>query len=208
MQQLSDEQVTFLANAISQGGVSNPGLQQGLLDHYCCHIEETMDAQGLDFETAYRLAFTAITPDGMQDIQEELFFLLTIKKQTNMKRIIYGAGFLATFLISSGFLFKNLHWPGASVILFTGFFALIVTLVTLLIHSMKFMKNYPPGYNLRMFSGFAAGTLISVGSMFKILHYPTANIQTVLGMAILNLVFLPLFFLHLYRKSIAGTKAA
>ena len=203
MVQLSDEQVDIIEQRINKDGVTTNTLQRGLLDHYCCFIEEAMDSEKIDFETAYGLAFKAITPNGMHEIQEELFFLLTFKKQTNMKRIIYGAGFIAAFCISMGLLFKILHWPGAQVMLFTGFGALIVTLSALLTQSFRHLKNYATGYKVRMFAGVIGGVLVASGSMFKILYFPGANIQTVLGMFILNFVFLPLFFLQLYKQSIA-----
>ena len=203
MPQLSDEQVDIIEQRINSDGVTNSNLQHGLLDHYCCFIEEAMERDNTDFETAYQLAFKAITPNGMHEIEEELFFLLTFKKQTNMKRIIYGAGFVAAFCISMGLMFKILHWPGAQVMLFTGFAALIVTLTALLTQSMRHMKNYSSGYKVRMLAGVTGGVLVASGSIFKILYYPTANMQTLLGMLILNFVFLPLFFLQLYKQSIA-----
>lgn len=202
MLQLSDEQVDLVYQRIVADGVTTGGLQTDLLDHYCCFIEEQIN-EGVIFETAYKQAFMAITPNGMHEIEEELFFLMTFKKQINMKRIIYGAGFVAAFSISMGFLFKFLHWPGANVLLFSGFSALIITVSTLLIHSMAYMNKYTTGYKVRIITGFAAALLISVGSMFKTLHYPTANIQILMGMLTLNLVFLPLFFYQLYKQAIA-----
>jgi hypothetical protein len=41
-----------------------------------------------------------------------------------MKRAIYLIGFLATFTLSTGFIFKLMHWPGASVMMLTGFILL------------------------------------------------------------------------------------
>lgn len=203
MQQLTDEQVDIILERINLDGNIDPGLQQGLLDHYCCFIEEAMDARRIDFEAAYQQAFMAITPNGSHEIQEELFFLLTFKKQTNMKRVIYGTGFLAAFLISMGLMFKIFHWPGASGMLFSGFGALIITLTAILANSVRYMKNYAADYKVRVIAGFVAGVLISSGSMFKIMYLPSANIQTMLGMVVLNFVFLPLFFYQLYKQSIA-----
>ncbi len=203
MVQLSDEQVDIIYQRITSDGVTTTALQGGLLDHYCCYIEEEM-SNGTDFEAAYRKAFMAITPNGMHEIEEELFFLMNFKKQTNMKRVIYGTGFAAAFLISMGLLFKTLHWPGASVMMFSGFGALIIAIAALWAHSLKHMNKYSGIYKTQIFSGFAAGLLVSSGSMFKTLYFPTANIQIMLGMLLLNLVFLPLFFYQLYKQSISS----
>lgn len=199
---LSDEQVDLICSRISADGIRTGSLLTGLLDHYCCYIEEELN-NGSDFEHAYKKAFTAITPNGMHEIEEELFFLLHFKKQTNMKRLIYGSGFLAAFLICVGMMLKIFHWPGASVTMFIGFAALIVTMGALMIHATVHMKKYSSDYKIRIFAGFIAGVLISSGSMFKILYYPTANIQIMIGMMVLNFVFLPLFFYQLYKQSLS-----
>ena len=41
-----------------------------------------------------------------------------------MKRAVYLIGFLASFTISTGFIFKIMHWPYANMLMLTGFIAL------------------------------------------------------------------------------------
>lgn len=201
MVQLSDRQIDTILMRIGKDGVTDPSLQNGLLDHYCCYIEAEME-QGCDFETAYNKAFRAITPNGMHEIQEELFFLLTFKTQTNMKRIIYGSGFLAAFFISIGLLCKTLHWPFGNEILFSGFCALIITSLALFVDALRFMRTHSATYNVRSWVGFLSAFLISSGSIFKMLHYPGANIQILAGMLPLTFVFIPMFFYNLYKQSL------
>lgn len=56
-----------------------------------------------------------------------------------------------------------------------------------------------------MFSlGYIAASLITTGTLFKIQHWPMASIMLVLGIAILNLGFLPLYFIDRYKKSMAS----
>lgn len=202
MQQLTDVQIDLIIQRIAEDGVTNTGLQNDLLDHYCCYIEQELN-DGADFDTAYKNAFTAITPNGMHEIQEELFFLLTIKKQINMKRVIYGSGFLAAFLINIGLLFRTLHWPGASIILFIGFAALVVTIFTLGGNAIRHKHKHTFSYNFRQFAGLISGLLIASGNLFKINHFPSANIQITVGMVLLSFCFMPLFFYHLYKQSLA-----
>ncbi len=38
-----------------------------------------------------------------------------------MKKSVYVLGFIASFLLSMGILFKLMHWPAASILIFTGF---------------------------------------------------------------------------------------
>jgi hypothetical protein len=44
-----------------------------------------------------------------------------------------------------------------------------------------------------------------VGAIFKSLHLATGGEQVVAGVLLLNLIFLPLFFYHLYRGAIINT---
>jgi hypothetical protein len=44
-----------------------------------------------------------------------------IKINHIMKRTVYLLGFITSFLISSGLLFKIMHWPGANIMLVIGF---------------------------------------------------------------------------------------
>lgn len=55
-------------------------------------------------------------------------------------------------------------------------------------------------------SGIIAGALIAIGGIFKIFHWPGANILTLLGMMTLIIVFLPSVFIGKYKTefSIAG----
>jgi len=203
MVQLSDEQVETILQRIRAGGVTNTGLQNDLLDHYCCFIEEELD-KGSTFDTAYLHAFKTITPNGIHEIQEELFFLLTFKTQTNMKRIIYGSGFLATFLISMGLMFKTVHLPYGNETLFGGFCALIITSFALGINALKFLNKHSLGYNIRTAAGFISSFLISAGSLFKMLHYPGANLQIEIGMTLLSFVFIPMLFWRMYHQALAA----
>ena len=202
MGHITDEQVDLVLRAIIADGVTDRNLQNDLLDHYCCHIGAAMDA-GIDFDTAYANAFHAITPNGMHEIQEELFFLLTFKTQTSMKRIIFGFGFLAAFLVSAGLLFKTTHWPHSTGILFSGFCALTITSLALFINSLKYRKLHPLGYNVRTIVGFVSAFPTAVGSIFKILHYPGANILMESGMVLLTVAFIPMLFWQMYKQSLA-----
>lgn len=41
-----------------------------------------------------------------------------------MKRTVNLLGFLASFMLSTGILFKIMHWPYAGIIIFSGFLLL------------------------------------------------------------------------------------
>ncbi len=164
---------------------------------------EAAITEGADFEEAYNQAYRTVSPNGFSEIEEEVFFFLTFHKQLNMKRILFFCGFATTFLLSFGFLFKLMHWPMAQNILLTGLCALLFTLLYLAFYSVKTVHPLSLPHRLRIFTGLLCGLMMATGSILKILHYPGASLLIVLSVALLNLVFLPLFFYQLYRKSIA-----
>jgi hypothetical protein len=204
MKPLSEQQVTLICDRIAGDGVTDRNLQNGLLDHYCCFIEELL-LTGVDFESAYKMAFQAITPNGIHEIQEELYFILNFKQQTIMKRAIYFSCFLTLFCMSTLVMFKTMHWPGASILFQVAFLSVIASAIILFSNSLAHWKSHTAAYNTRVVTGFISALLISAGSIFKSLHYPTAGIQIVAGCLLLNLIFLPLFFNHLYRGAITNT---
>lgn len=56
-------------------------------------------------------------------------------------------------------------------------------------------KNYFAMKNVMIKSGFIAASLLIIGSIFKVMHWPGAGVALVLGIAVLSLVFLPLVFI-------------
>jgi magnesium-transporting ATPase (P-type) len=204
MEQLNDDQVTIILNRIIADGVTNDDLQNNLLDHYCCFIEERLSVT-TDFESAYKIAFENITPNGMHEIQQELYFILNFNKQIIMKRIIYLSGFLTAFFISTGILFKMMHWPGNPIVSSTGFILLIFTAVVLFFNSVKHRKSHSSGYNARVIIGFISALLIASGNIFRILELEGGSVLFTLGMVLLSFVFLPMFFYHLYQKAVENT---
>lgn len=185
-------------------GVTDENLQNDLLDHYCCFIEERL-LPGADFEAVYDIAFQNITPNGMHEIQQELYFILNFKKQTTMKRIIYFSSFITLFLTSTGIMFKILHWPGGPVLILISPFLVMLTSVILFSNSMTHWKSHSRMYNIRVVTGFASALLIAGGMIFKLLHYAGGAFQVVTGVFLLNLIFLPIFFYGLYKQAIENT---
>lgn len=188
MDLLTEEHIELIVQRVAKQ-VSNQDLANDLVDHYCCVIEEQM-ALGSDFETAYDTAFKAISPNGMQEIQEELFFLLTIKKQISMRRIVLISGLLAAFLYTAGIIFKFMHWPGASVCIVLGIasfcFAFLPTLFLVTVREKKNLKE-----KLLTGSAMLSGILISLSVVFLVMHWPGALVLGYSAVAVLLLLFMP-----------------
>jgi hypothetical protein len=196
---LSDNEVLQIEQLIFSQ-VKDRRLSAELLDHFCCFVENQKQS-GLSFESALQEGLKSIAPNGLHEIEDELFYLLHAEKITAMKKSLVVFGFLATFSFLLAFVFRQLHWPFGSIISFSSL-ALIAFFVIPIIFSMM-LRSYATlsaSDKFRTITGCLAGFITCTGQMFKILEYPGANILFVIGMALLTFAFLPVFFWQLYNK--------
>jgi len=91
---------------------------------------------------------------------------------------------IAGFIL--GILFKTLHWPGAGIILLSSGVLTIVSLAALL-----FRKPGPLTVQLQ-YPAMLIGSVIVVitGGLFKIMHWPGANMLLLLGLTTCAVWFL------------------
>lgn len=198
---LSDSQFEILEGHLTASGLHQKGLYDDLLDHYYCLTERYMQ-EGLAFEPAAQKALAELAPDGFETIENELISLLTFNFQINMKRFLFAGGFVSTFVVSLAFLFRMLHWPGANALWLTGLSALLFMSVVVL--GINLMKKRGPASpeKTRISLGIVTTIFLCIGFLFKLMHWPGANLNILLGFIILCFVFLPLFFWQLYQKSV------
>lgn len=91
---VTDDQFFQIQGFLMNEGISNIGLQEDLADHFCCAIEQSMEEGELDFVDAFKLAQQRIVPDGAKEIEEDLDYLLTIKKKIMLRKAVYVFGFI------------------------------------------------------------------------------------------------------------------
>lgn len=176
--------------------IQHPTLRKELIDHGCSSIEELLQ-RGFSPDEALQMTLDEIAPNGLEHIEKQVQFILTPQIPFTMKMTQYFFGFMATMLILSGFTFKAFHWPMASIILFMGFVSLATSMSALLFAAVRFSQRY--SHRACTLSGAAGGFILSIGSIFKLMHWPGANILSLLGMLLIILVFVPLFFWRLYK---------
>lgn len=133
--ELTTEQIDFIQQDVQQRGVTMHGLTDSLVDHICCVIENNTEDN--EFYKAYQKAIETFGMRGLEKTQRDTIFLLNLKKEIIMKATMYLLGYVAIFLCSTAFLFKIMHWPGASVILVLG-----VVLLNLGFLPMYFYDRY------------------------------------------------------------------
>lgn len=202
MSKLSDEQIEFIEQQVNNSQIESKELQEDLIDHFCCVIEEYMN-KGKTFEEAYNTAYQIVCPNGFDEIYKETLLLLTSNNIIAMKKSMYILGFIATVLLTTSILFKLMHWPGAGALIILGAFMLIFVLlpiIALYFYKKEFSQYI--SYKLKYIFGFVGLGLFLAGIVGKIMHWPGWGITLVLAVAIINFGFFPFLFYRLYKKSV------
>lgn len=199
MYQLSDKQIDYILNDISARGVEMEGLQENLLDHICCIIEQNLEANG-DFESFYQKTIATFYKDALWEIEEETLLLLTFKNYYTMKKIMLWSGTLSVITLTTGIWFKYMHWPGATLFVITGI--LTGSLIFLpLIFTLKAKEKQNRKDKLIMGITALGVILVSLSFLFKVMHWPY-SVELVYASAILMLlIFLPIYFLSGIRRA-------
>lgn len=115
--ELTEEQIGFIEMDLKIRGIALPEFRESMLDHVCCLIEH---AESDSFEEAYQSALQKLPHHAMQDVQDTI-----LKYEDNKrwkKRSLFSVLLLAVsiFILTSGALFKTMHWPTAGVQLMIG----------------------------------------------------------------------------------------
>ncbi len=192
MNVLKDEQVQFILNDIRRNGIELEDLQLSLLDHICCVIEDEWSTN-VSFEEKYKEILPRFFKKNLSEIQEETELLLTFKNYYAMKKLMITSGAISAFGFFIGAFFKVMHWPGASVlmVLAVTVFSFIFLPILFTIRSRE-VKLVREKWTLGI--GTVVGILFSLSCLFKVMHWPGANIMGVSALAGLVFVFLPIHF--------------
>lgn len=192
MYALSTDQIEFVRLDIQAQGIESEGLQQDLLDHICCVIEHEL-TDGGDFEMFYKQRVKHFYKWELKEIQEETTALLAFKNYYVVKKIMLVSGGVLTALLVLALVLKFLHLPGASIALLLG-----VTLLNFVFLPLLFALKIKENRNFRekAMTGLITlcGMLFNLGLIFKVQHWPGANMLFVAGFVTLLLVFLPVYY--------------
>ncbi|MES2764082.1 MAG: hypothetical protein V4677_17835, partial [Bacteroidota bacterium] len=192
MYQLSDKQIDYIFDDISARGVEMESLQQNLLDHICCIIEQDLEANG-DFESFYKKTIKTFYKDALWEIEEETLLLLTFKNYYTMKKIMITSGTFSAIVMSIGIFFKFMHWPGASACIILGI--VVSSLVFLpLLFTLKAKEKQNIKDKLILGVATVSGILISLSVLFKVMHWPGANMMGLSFVVLMLVLYIPLYF--------------
>ena len=192
MYSLTDKQIDYILGDIRARGVEMESLQEDLLDHVCCIIENNLEVGG-DFEGFYATTIQTFYKRELREIEEETILLLTFKHYYTMKKIMIGSGTIsvAAFLLSS--LFKIMHWSGTSILLLVAILSVCFGFLPLMF-VLKLREDNSSRDKLITGIGTILGIVLSFSTLFKLQHWPHANFLWLLSLGILGLVFIPTYF--------------
>jgi len=195
---ISEQQIEFILNDISARGVKMEDLQLNLLDHICCIIEQQLEDDG-NFEQFYATTIRKFYKDELSEIEEETISLLTNKNYYVMKKIMIYSGTFAAAVLTWGIVFKYMHSPGSAVLITVGIVTASLIFLPLLF-ALKVKEKQNGKDKLLVGLGTLSGIAIALGILFKIQHWPGANMLSITSLGILMLIFLPIYFISGIRN--------
>jgi hypothetical protein len=196
MGMLSVNQVDHIHDLLVDKGVHYNSLRIELLDHVCCSIEEKMDC-GWEFKKALEQSIQDFGPQGLARTNETTLYLLTLKLR-KMKKVASVLGLLGGFLTVAGTVFKLMHWPGAGISLVLGI-ALIAVFYLPLMLTIQLKQTEDKWGKIAIITGTISAVVLAVATLFKIMHWPGAMALILLGMGMLSLLFMPMYFIRSYQ---------
>jgi hypothetical protein len=198
MYHIADEQIDFILGDISARGLRTEDLQQNILDHVCCIIEQELRDTD-DFEQFYLQTIERFYKKELREIEEETILLLTFKNYYTMKKVMIGSGAAATFMLMAGSIFKLFHWPGAAIMLVLGVFIMCFFFLPLLL-VLKIREVNASRDKTILVLGAVIGALYCLSVIFKVQHWPGANVMLFSTIALSFFIFIPAYFFTGIRK--------
>lgn len=116
------------------------------------------------------------------------------------KAMIYG-GVISLSLIALGTVFKIFHWPGAAISLLLGFFILCFIFFPSALYLNYTSAKKSLGANLAAFTG---GTILMLGVLFKVMHWPGTPWLLIFGFGILLGIFIPLLLFSKFKENLSS----
>ncbi len=196
MRELTDEQIDLIADDIRIRGVFTQSLQEDLLDHICCFIEEQDDER--PFEEIYRRALDAFGQKGLQGVQDETLYLINQPYQRAMKKFAYITGAIASTMLLAGAFFKIMHWPGANIMLIVGTVTLSMFFIPYFFY-VNLKEQSEKKSKVIAAAGLITALFLCTATLFKMMHWP-GTIVMMFGFGFSFLIFLPLYIINGVRN--------
>jgi len=114
-----------------------------------------------------------------------------------MRNSIYTSGVISAILLTTGALFKIMHWPGGGILLMVS-----IAFFTLFFLPLALWNNYSKEKkNAYLYISILITLIICFGAaLFKLMHWPGAGILITVGLIAPFIIFLPAY-IYYYNKS-------
>ena len=103
---LNNGHLERITNHLNFSGIKSLSLYDDIFDHYCCKVEELMRQNTMTIDQAIEHAQNDICPDGANQIEEELEYLLIINQNIMLHKIVFSIASLSGFI----FLLSGTAW--------------------------------------------------------------------------------------------------
>ena len=197
MEQLTEKNISEITTLIKAKGVEMEELLYDLVDHVCCMIEDKME-QGKNYASALDETMNSFGNKGIRNIQEETTYLLT-KNILVMRKTMHIIGITSAILLLLGSIFKIYHLAGASVMYVLGAASLCLVFMPLYL-AVRIKEKVGKLNTWTNVVGVISAIALCFGILFKIMHWPMANILMNVGGIVLIVIFLPLYIYNSYKN--------
>lgn len=109
-----------------------------------------------------------------------------------LSRTLHSLIMVGGILLMAGVLFKVMHWPGAGVVIGSGWIVVILLFLPLLLYA-KLKEAGNGKQRLMAWSGIGGLMIAEMSTMFKMFHWPGAFVLMIVGAILLISVFLPVY---------------
>ncbi|CAG5087852.1 hypothetical protein [Parvicella tangerina] len=198
MHKITDDQIDFILDDIYAKGIKTEEVRYDLLDHICCVIEHEMPENG-DFYKFYEYILPRFFKESLREIQDETELLLKFKDYYTMKKSLYISGLASAILTLAGATLKTLHLPGAGIMIVLGVVLFALLFLPLMI-ALKFRDDESITDKIVFSFGLLLGMTTSLGILFKLMHWPYANLLMLSGLTLFVFGYTPLYFVTRIRR--------
>lgn len=196
---LSEQQIDYILDDIRRNGIETEDLQLNLLDHICCILEQTLKEDD-DFERLYNETVKQFFKHELREIEEETINLLTFKNYYAMKKLMIVAGAISAAAFVVGSLFKIMYWPGANALLCLAMLTFAIVFMPVMA-VLKVKEKGTSGQKFATVAGALVAMLFSLATLFKVQHWPGANILIFSTIGVAAFLYLPAYYLAGIRSS-------
>lgn len=203
MKPLTSQQVDTIRQLIRQQGIRHADLQEDLLDHICCLVEEVMQREE-DFYTSLNIVMGHFAPAGnIQFIEQEINYLINFKTFIMKKSFwvltsLVLLSLFACMLLHGIALLRGETWPLLISIAFGNHYALCLLVLPFYWWQQQQATPANGWQVLQLTAGFLCSEALINAIFFKLMHMPGA-MQLYVIAALLGMIYVPLYGIRQFR---------